>query len=863
MIRYKIIVFIAVTSFFVNVSEAKTVQINIDKNWTFKQARSSNWYPAQVPGTVHTDLMDNGIIDDPFIGLNERTVQWVDKEDWVYETSFDIPYSILEKGNVNLSFKGLDTYADVFLNDEKILETNNMFREWNVDVKKLIRPSGNILSVYFHSPIKKALPLWKAYPFQYKASNDQSKNGGLFDKKLSVFTRKAGYHYGWDWGPRLVTSGVWRPVILEAWDDAIIENVHFVQKEVSAKKAVINVKTEVTADRQIRQAKIQIIDNNTEKILGETTQDLQLGSNLIEIGLIIKNPKLWWCNGMGEQHLYNLRTQLVKDADVLDRHNENIGIRSIKLVKKPDEIGETFYFEINGKPFFSKGANYIPCDMFLPRVTKEIYEKTVLDAVNANMNMLRVWGGGVYEDDYFYELCDKYGILVWQDFMFACSIYPAEGELLENIRQEAIDNVRRLRNHPSIAVWCGNNECLDAWFNWGWKKYYDKLNPAYSEIIWKQYYEQYHVVLPDVVKEHDPMAAYVPSSPYSDIDGRRSETDGDYHYWNTWQHALPTTTFNNPKSRFFSEYGYQSFPMFETVKKYALKESDWVITSDVVMWHQRGGKNANSTINKTVEAEYGTAKNFESFLYLSQLLQGDAIKTAIEAHRRNMPYCMGSLYWQHNDCWPVASWSSRDYYGQWKAQHYYTRKAFDDILISPIVKDGKLKIHIISDRTKTAKGELRVQLLDFYGKVYFDEKRSTKVFPNSNSIVFSIDTNKLLDNIDRKETILYVSYDDKKYYDNIYFFQLQKELLFPKSDIDIQIISVDEGYEVILSTKKFVRGVYLSVNDDVESFFDDNFFDLIPGQQKKVTVRTKVSFNKFKNRLKVIDYSQVIDKVSY
>lgn len=431
---------------------AAPLRMELNEGWQFRQARLSNWYPATVPGVVHTDLMNNGIIEDPYFRLNERGVQWIDKEDWVYESSFSLSDEFMNRQNIDLLFKGLDTYADVYLNDSLILKADNMFREWRVEVKSLVKSSGNILRIYFHSPLKVDIPKWDALPYHYSAGNDQSENGGVFNKKVSVFARKAGYHYGWDWGPRLVTSGIWRPVYVEAWNDARISNVFIRQHEVNEKKAVLTGQVEVVADKEMTDASVVLTDTDNGKVLARVKTSLKQGVNKVELPFVMKNPELWWSNGLGNPHLYTFETTLVVGKQTADAHQDRVGVRSLKVIRKPDAHGTSFFFELNGRPVFMKGANYIPQDNFLPRVTEESYRRTIQDAADVHMNMLRVWGGGIYENDIFYDLCDEYGILVWQDFMFACSLYPAEGEWLENVRREAIDNVRRLRNHPCIAI---------------------------------------------------------------------------------------------------------------------------------------------------------------------------------------------------------------------------------------------------------------------------------------------------------------------------------------------------------------------------------------------------------------------------
>ena len=830
----------------------EAVSFVLKSDWKFRQARLENWYPAEVPGTVHTDLMKNRIIEDPYFKLNERAVQWVDKEDWIYKTTFSLPQDILQKKHIEIHFKGLDTYADVFLNGEKIISADNMFREWSAEIKSKLAPGENKLKVYFYSPIKMDLPKWEALPFQYEASNDQSENGGLFNKKLSVFARKAGYHYGWDWGPRLVTSGIWRPVEIKAWDDARIENIFYQQKNVSVKKADISVIGEIIADKNIEDARMMISDKTGKKVLATKKVKLAKGLNKIEIPISISNPKLWWSNGLGEPHLYDFKAEIIVDSKTIDTWEEKIGIRSIKVIHKPDEHGKSFYIELNGKPVFAKGANYIPNDMFLPRVSNAKYEKVILDAVNANMNMLRVWGGGIYENDIFYNLCDKYGIMVWQDFMFACSVYPAEGALLENMRQEAIENVRRLRNHPSIALWCGNNENNEAWFGWGWKKKYEKQNPKYAELIWNQLVEQYHVMLPKVVKENDPEAFYWPTSPFSEFGQLSNDSSGDRHYWRVWHNKEPIEKYNIERSRFFSEYGFQSFPELATVKLYAPDPKDWNIHSEVMMAHQRGGAHANGLIESYLLSEYRKPKDFESFLYMNQVLQGDAIKTAMEAHRRDMPYCMGTLYWQHNDVWPVASWSARDYYDRWKAQQYFAKEAYRDILVSPIEKEGKLLVYIVSDRHSKASGSLELTVIGLDGKIVNQYKVVSVVPENSSNVQLSIGVDELLKGSRREDVVISAVFREKggNIYTNNYFLVKQKDMNYPDVAITKTIKPVDGGYEVTLSADKFARAVYMSI-EGIGNFFENNYFDLLPGQKVTVKVFTTLPLSEFSNQLKI------------
>lgn len=830
----------------------KTAVKNLHEGWKFRQARLTNWYPATVPGVVHTDLLQNKIIEDPFFRLNERGLQWIDKEDWVYETCFTLAADMMRKENMELVFEGLDTYADVYLNDECILKANNMFRRWSIPVRQYIREENNILKVYFHSPVKIDVPKWDALPYQYPASNDQSENGGLFNKKISIFARKAGYHYGWDWGPRLVTSGIWRPVYIRAWSDLRINDVFIEQKEVGAGRAVIAGHVELDADKDMDGVLVTITDEATGRVLGEWQADLKRGTNRVTVDFVLHKPKLWWSNGLGEPFLYRFRTDIIAGGELLDSKTERVGIRSLKVVHQPDKDGHTFYIELNGRPVFAKGANYIPLDNFLPRVTPENYKRTILDAAGVNMNMLRVWGGGIYENDVFYDLCDEHGIMIWQDFMFACSMYPAEGALLDNIHQEAVDNVKRLRNHACIALWCGNNECQDAWLGWGWKREIERQNKEYADKIWAQYRQQYHVTLPGVVREYAPGTFYWPSSPFAFEGEMSGTTDGDRHYWSVWHGKAPISDYDSEKSRFFSEYGFQSFPEFESVKRYAPYPEDWDIRSEVMMSHQRGGDHANGLIETYLLNEYKKPRVFRAFLYMNHVLQGDAIKTAIESHRRQMPYNMGTLFWQHNDCWPVASWASRDYYGRWKAQHYYVRKAYDDILISPVVEGDDLKVYAVSDRLENTSGRLQLQVCQFDGTVVHHWGKSVGISGNDSRVCFSAPLAKLLEGANRGTVYVRVDYTDKsgRVYHNNYCLGKQKDMDYPKVDLQTEVRSIEGGYEVTVSADKFARAVCLSVADN-ESVYSDNYFDVQPKSSVQVQVRTRLSAEAFNGSLRL------------
>jgi beta-mannosidase len=473
------------------------ITMSVLTGWQFREAGKDKWYPATVPGCVHTDLLNNKLIDDPFYRDNEQKLQWIGKTDWEYQTTFIIAPDTLARKNLELVFAGLDTYADIFLNNELLLSTDNMFRTWRVDARRLAKAGANNLRVRFRSPINEVLPIMAKMAYELPASNDPG-------EKTSPHSRKAPYQYGWDWGPRFVTSGIWRPVSLEAWDEARIGDLHILPKDIRAELANLTAEVEVIAGANTEAA--IVIENLTDKsVVAEQHVNLTPGTNPVALNVAIRHPRLWWPNGLGAHPLYAFQARLMIAGRLIDQKNRRTGLRALELRQQRDDSGKSFTFVINGVPVFAKGANWIPADSFPTRLTKEKYRDLLESARDTNMNMLRVWGGGIYESDDFYDLCDEMGILVWQDFMFGCSMYPGDQKFLDNVRQEAVDNVKRLRNHPSIVIWVGNNEIETAWKHWGWK---EKLPAS----LWDDYLKLFHGVLPEVCAWLDPLRPYWLSS---------------------------------------------------------------------------------------------------------------------------------------------------------------------------------------------------------------------------------------------------------------------------------------------------------------------------------------------------------------
>ncbi|MCJ7840165.1 glycoside hydrolase family 2 protein [Lederbergia sp. NSJ-179] len=806
--------------------------------WKFKQSDRQDWLPAKVPGCVHTDLLRNKQIPDPFYGKNEVDSQWIDKQDWEYQTSFNLPEEVFGQSNIELVFDGLDTYAEVYLNEEHLLSANNMFRSWKVNIKSFVRKENNRLQIYFRSPIQEDLVKLEKLGYDLPASNDHSEDGGLGDKKVSVFARKAPYHYGWDWGPRFVTSGIWKEVRIESWSELRIADLFIQQKKVDAEKAVLTAVIDIQSDQQWN-GKLKL---TSEDLQLDQSLELQAGKNVIEVDFSIEHPKLWWSRGLGEQNFYSFTASLIEKEKVVTEKSIRTGLRSIRLVRDKDSLGTSFYIELNGVPVFAKGANHIPNDSFETEVTYERYRHEIASAAEANMNMLRVWGGGIYEYEDFYHLCDEYGILVWQDFMFACSMYPGDEAFLDNVRAEAEENVKRLRNHPSIALWCGNNEIDAAWahydekIGWGWKQQY---TPEIREEIWSHYEAIFHRVLPEVIEAYAPGAAYWPSSPMNDLSGtasqhsRSTSTGGDIHYWDVWHGLKPLEDYKQYIGRFMSEYGFQSFPELKTVQTYA-EEKDMALESDVMLHHQKNDA-GNRLIKEYMEMYFKEPQDFPSFLYMSHILQAEAMKMAIEAHRMKKPYCMGTLFWQMNDCWPVASWASMDYYGRWKAVQYIAKRSYQDVAVMINGAEKTVEVHLISDILSEVLGTLTIQLFDFKGNCLYKTTKDVILKANAAQTEATLQAEELLKGLDANKVVLCATLesegqiiDQKEYY-----FKRMKEIDLSQPTITIEEVEESNGTEFILNTDFLAKNVWLDV--DQEGIFNDNYFDLIPGIPKKVS----------------------------
>ncbi|MET3036943.1 glycoside hydrolase family 2 protein [Chryseobacterium sp. NRRL B-14859] len=794
------------TSLFIqNVLFAQFSQRNLSsENWQFKNSKDKSWLSAKVPGTVHLDLMNNKVIPDPFKDENEKKVQWVENEDWDYQTQFTISSKELENKNINLVFNGLDTFSEIYLNGKLLKKTDNMFRRWEVPVKQNLRIGNNIIQVKFKSAVTAGKELAKKVPFTMPESPRS-------------FVRKAQYQFGWDWGPRLVTAGIWKDVKLEFWNNAVLENTKIEQKSLTDKKADLRIHTSIVADQ----------DGKYTLTINDKPNEIKLkkGRNKIEIPFVIENPKRWQPNGWGDPYLYDIKISLQQKSKVLSDEALKIGLRTIELVQEKDKKGKSFYFKVNGNPLYIKGTNWIPADSFSPRITKEKYQKLIKDSKEANMNMIRIWGGGIYEDEEFYKACDENGILVWQDFMFAGSFYPADEDFLNNVKEEIKDQVERIQNHPSIALWCGNNEIDEAIVNWGYQKQFN-YSKSDSLQVWKDYKKLFHEVIPDALKANltADKNIYWPSSPSIGWGHKESLTEGDSHYWGVWWGEQPFEIYNDKVGRFMSEYGFQGMPTMEAIKSMFSGTPEFSLQDSTVKAHEKHARGWD-IINGYMKRDYHVPADFVKYNYVSQLLQARGMQMAIEAHRRAKPYNMGTLYWQLNDCWPVVSWSSIDYSGNWKAFHYQAKRSFEPTLISVAETDKAYEIYFINDLLNAFGAESGAKLIDFEGNILWKTEAADPLSANSSEKHFEINKAEL-GKFDLSKAVLKVYFGNNSLQqEKLFFFNKPKDLKLSKPDITIRKVS---PMEFEISTDVLAKDVYL-IGD---THFSDNFFDMLPKTSK-------------------------------
>lgn len=793
-------------------------------DWEFQY--KGQWYPAFVPGYIHTDLLANKFIPDPFFGTNEDSVQWVSDSVWTYRLLFDastIDYTM----HPEFVFEGVTGYAEFYLNGAPLMNqeghnfTDNSYRTWHFPLPNNLKEQDNELIVKF-IPAKKIIAERKA-KVPYSLPDDR------------VFLRTPPYQSGWDWGPKLVTCGFSKPVYINQWEDFYLDGFNIRQSQLNEEEAHLLVSFNIISDKEEKVTIKYLVNDKVVK----TVRSVPLTSteDYFATELTIKNPKLWYPNGMGEQNLYHVAVQ-VEAGDNLKKVESRIGLRTIELNTAADSTGSAFEFYVNGQPVFMKGANWIPADFFPTNIRPEKYRSLLEACKESNMNMLRVWGGGVYEPDVFYDLCDELGILVWQDFMYACALYPGDSDFLQNVQKEAEEQVIRLRNHPCIAVWCGNNEVKNGWEDWGWQSNYKANHRAELD---HNLHFLFDTLLYQAVKDYHPACPYVSTSPLWGWGHPECCTEGDSHYWGVWWGELPFEMWEEKTGRFMSEYGFQSYPTMSTIEKYTV-EGERNLGSAAMKNHQKHAR-GTQIIDKALAQYFHKLTNLKDYVYLSQLVQAYGIGNAIEVHRRHQPHCMGTLYWQLNDCWPVASWSSIDYYGNWKALQYEAKRQFEPVIITtaPLQKNNVLPIFVVNDLAENIKGSLSIQLYDFKGKVKDSLHIDGLDIPGMTSAeVAQYKLSKVISSKYFNSHFLLIrlyNNDNQLVSQKVYFGLYPKQMNFSKEGIRSQIERLNAGtseeqYKFTLTADEIKYGVAITSN--ISGRYSDNYFTLLPGESKTV-----------------------------
>jgi beta-mannosidase len=835
----------------------KVEKISLNGIWNLKNEPKSINIETEVPGSVFEVLIKNKLIEDPFYGENEHKVSWVYDSDWIFETQFDVTPDFLEHSKIILRFYGIDTISEVYLNNKLLGSTKNMFLTYDFEVKSKLKAVYNKLKIKIKSPTIEALEEIKKHGLKLIT--------GLEALPGVPYLRKAQYSFGWDWGPKLPDISIY-PVELIGYNEVKINSLYIVQtfkynknplkianlEEISTLHVdSVNLRLNFEFDAELEDLEVLIynIKVSLKAPDGNTfSKIVTLKSKNQYTELNIDNPQLWWTHDLGEPNLYELSVFLEKD-NIIDTLNQKIGIRDIRLIRNSDKWGETFYFLLNGVPIFAKGANWIPIDSFILRGKKlGLYEKILNQAKRANMNMIRIWGGGIYETDHFYKLCDEMGLLVWQDFPFACAIYPKYEEFTEEIKKEAIQNIKRLRHHPSLAIWCGNNEIEQLW-----KLLLLISNIDDSDTIreLKEYYIIiFEKILPELITKYDSNRSYWPSSPSNGgfssqmkyIDPN-SPDKGDSHFWKVWHGGAPFSEYRKFNSRFMSEYGFESFPSIKTIKTFCPPE-EFDFYSSIMNNHQKNSA-GNKKIMRYMRRRFTIPKKFEQQVILSQITQAEAIEYGVEHWRRNRNYfhCMGSLYWQLNDCWPVASWSSLDYFLRWKALHYYTKRFYQPIF--PSVEEGtdEIEFWITNDLTTQSELQLDWKILNSEGILLKNGTYDTTVSACYSLKVGTVNVRDI--NNEKKKMqnhIIFYKLKDKLkgnkiIYHGFRFFDSPKH--FKISDPNFSFTydgNTNNSVSITINSKKIALYVFID-SDEFDFIASDNFFSMEPNETRVIVLK--------------------------
>ena len=784
-------------------------RLSLDGDWQVSQAGKNDWIPATVPGGTYTDLLAAGKIPDPFYRDNEKSVQWVGDSDWIYKRTFDVPDDVLNNERVLLRCEGLDTLAQVTINGTTAGQADNMFRLWEFDVKPLLRAGQNSIEILFASPAA----------YIKSRDTDQAPDKWV---KGRAWVRKEQCSYGWDWGPVLPGSGIWKSISLETFNQARLADILILQDHAGGNVSLdVEINAEVTpANTKPLKAVVSVLHH--DKSVAKARVEIAGGQG--HGRLKIKHPELWWPAGMGAQPLYTVHVELFDaDGQTLDSMARRIGLRRLKAVLP--EGDSPLHFEVNGIPFFAKGANWIPADSFPTRVTPEISRRFVADAAAVNMNMLRFWGGGYYEDDALFDACDELGICVWLDFKFACAAYPAfDDKFMENVKLEARDNLQRLRHHPCIAVWCGNNEISLSWWEgptWG----PNRMSTA-------DYNKLFRDLLGSQVQTFAPEANYVTGSPDC----------GDTHYWDVW-HGTKTFDAYRTLTGFMSEFGYQSFPELKTVLAFTNEADRASVVTPVMNWHQRSGVGdtvGNQEMLDMIRHYFNPPKDFETTLWLSQILQGYGIKIGAEYWRQTMPKSMGCVFWQYNDTWPGMSWSSVDYFGRWKALHYLARKFYAPVLVSGLenIPAGTVDIFVTNDCLTDRAGRLTWKVTDLDGSSLLEESADLEIPARQSQKVKTLPLQEAIQKVGANGllTWLKLDIDGATVSENMVALALPRDLNLSDPKLTAVIAESPDGFAVTVKSEKPALWVWLGL-ENADAKFSDNFIHVTPDVARTILVR--------------------------
>jgi beta-mannosidase len=792
--------------------------LSLNGIWNIKSKDGEYDLQGDVPGSLFYTLEQRGDFGEEGLFFRENNLVCLDiaDRDFSYSREFTVEADMLKSDNIFLEADGLDTLTDIYINGNKIAETNNMHRNWRFNITEVLHPRKNTINITFENSLEF---IRKERERRQLFSSD---HGGTISVQGFNMIRKSHCSYGWDWGPKVPDLGIWRDIRIVSYDSARLSSVHVIQTHEN-EKVVLQLTPEIDHYRENKltiDAVLTAPDGSKEEF--SFPADKQFDYE-------VKNPQLWWPNGLGEQTIYTLDFKLLDKGNNIDDHSMRIGLRTLTVEQEKDEWGETFNFLCNGISVFARGANYIPEDVYLNRNGSYTTEQLIKDCASANYNCLRVWGGGVYPSDKVFDLCDEYGLIVWQDMMFACAIYDVRNDdFMENVKEELRDNLKRIRHHACIGLICGNNEMETAFEDWG-------FNPTKEERA--EYLKQFQFIFPEIVKEICPELFYWPSSPSSggNFENPNNPDRGDCHYWEVWHGNKDFSDFKNHYFRFMSEFGFESFPSMKTIRSFT-KEEDLNIFSPVMEEHQKcvGG---NGKILTYISKYFKYPKDLESLVYVSQLSQAEAITTGIEHWRRNRGRCMGSTYWQVNDNWPVASWSSIDYYGRWKALHYAVKRAYDNVLVSFDGDARTAEIHLSNESRETIKGTLEWRLLDLSGKVLDKGFSETVADPFSSVSVVKHDfSKKLTENKDRERYITFTFMEENgTEHRGSHFFAPYKSLKLKDPKLSVEISESGESYIFTIKSEK--PAIYIELDfKKVDAVFSVNYFHMCGGESRTVSI---------------------------